>query len=354
MSAWFEIEDKPAPQKPIAEAEVTPDPLPPESQPETPRIEDPDLVEFEVVEDLYSWIEGTRVPAPSFREECHHVSQLVSLCSRKVVFAEVFPEMDKPEPISATNQLTWDFGTATHRWWQEEYFGPMGWLIGSWLCSRCGHVVRGKLPRDPCSECGWLGRENGVASSCEESCRWPGGYQAPDRHCSLKCKRWGSWRYLEPRVMDDDLELVGSCDGILELPPKYALDRVALEIKTITKSYFDRLTGPTRAHVFQLNTYMHFLELTHGLFLYIHKGEYDDAKGNKPRAYLVEYDPDLASEAIRRIRDWQEAEKTGNLGRRICPGIDSWQAKRCPFYDVCYLEDIDENVKSLRLAKAAD
>jgi len=236
-------------------------------------ISNPDEIEDLFVEEVYDWVGGVRAKTPQFRGDRFHVSSLSNMCSRKVIFAEMYPELDVEDVIPAWLQMTFDFGSASHDWWQNKYFGPMGWLFGNWRCSRCRNIRKQQFqPKDPCV-CGWVQKEEdrqGNGTTCRSACRWPGGYEAEDRNCSM-CTMWGSWEYLEPRIDDPELDLVGNCDGHLIIPEGklQGVTEAALEAKTITKGRFDSLRGPIPNHVFQINTYMHYMGLSHGIILYI-------------------------------------------------------------------------------------
>lgn len=333
------------PQEVVREAEDTP-------QSEVSL--DHELIEDESVDLLYDWVYRTMGPKNGwFRAPGYHASQMFWTCSRTPVFAEAFPELDEEDVPDPHSMINWDFGTATHEWWQNRYFGPMRWLWGDWMCSRCRYVVEDSyMPKDPCSRCNWPDGDpydsGDERVSCMWSCRWPDekGFDDPERDCNL-CRRWGEWEYQEPGIHVPELNLHGHCDGILKIQEPGFPDKMGLEMKTINEKRFNSLTGPIRYHVFQFQIYLHFLGLKHGIILYIHKGEYNPKNGDKPKAYFVQYDPAIVEEAISRIKDSEEGKKTKKLGHRICPGKDSWQAKRCPFYSVCYLDDIDQQVEEI-------
>ena len=364
--------DAAAPVVPAEEPEadagvlVTPQEEPEEASEENKEINwapDPDHIEDEFMTIFYDWVRKVLVPKNGwFRAPGNHVSQIYKMCSRKLPFAKAFPDLVTEDTITDENILTWDFGTATHSWWQDRYFGPMGWMWGDWECSRCRWVEKDcHMPKDPCSRCEWcetsylyvqptLSDTEPEPVKCRDACRWPeeGGFEAEGRDCN-HCRQWGSWGYLEPGVHVPELDLTGHCDGILWPPDgqKLGIPKMGLEMKTMNKKQFDKLTKPLPQHVQQFNTYMHFLGLKGGVIVYIHKGEFAKKKGDVPRIFYVDYDPEKAQEAIKKIEDSVVAEKTDKLGTRVCYSKDSWQAKRCAFYSVCYLDGIKEQVEEI-------
>ena len=364
---WYQQGEDEEPKRTRTKKTTGPDPhttrqIPcPDSAPPS-LFEDFEDFEDDVIDEIYDWVGRVRAKGPQFRGKLLHVSKLHNLCSRIAVFKKAFPELDIPETIRASLQMTFDFGTSTHDWWQNKYLGTMGWLWGDWKCTRCYSMIIGSVqPNHPCRSCNWsnmitLQTKAGTTKelkTCREECRWPGGFYAEDRHCGL-CNRWGSWSYQEPGIYDEELGLVGHCDGIcFPKPGTFPIDKFALEMKTKTKEMFDKLSQPEPNHVLQINTYMHYLKLMHGVIIYIHKGEYDEKKGNKPKVYHIEYDFKLAQQALNAARAWRRAEKSGIPGDRVCHSESSWQAKRCPFHSVCYQRDINDQVKKILESKSA-
>lgn len=80
--------------------------------------------------------------------------------------------------------------------------------------------------------------------------------------------RYGILEQWEVPIEVPELDLVGHCDGIIEIDG----ERLALEIKSINDRGFKALReGPKEEHRFQVNLYMHALGLSRAVILYENK-----------------------------------------------------------------------------------
>jgi hypothetical protein len=195
---------------------------------------------------------------PSNRADGWHVSQFCSMCPRKEVLKKLVSYSE--EVLSTNTKLLRIFhiGSAVHRWYQEEYFGPMGILWGKWRCSRCHAIYWGVMPE--------------IKHDCEQGqglinyfCDDVGCFRYPEHiekrggcnHCGV----WGKWEYEEVPVFYEDSRLskpiVGHADGIIYLGRRWIL----LEIKTINEWAFKLMKGARESHQNQGQVYGNLINM---------------------------------------------------------------------------------------------
>jgi len=202
------------------------------------------------------------------REAGFHVSELHYLCPRFEVLSEAVGGIRRIERTPA-NEITFDIGHALHRWWQEKYLGPMGLLVGDWVCSRCGHVVHmAKMP---------------VYIHCKDS----------------------EWLYSEIRVENKEHEIVGRMDGILDFDGEYEV----MDIKTRSASRYKAIKDIWPADRFQIIVYMWLSGIRKGRVVYLNK----DGGEDFVKDMVVEYDEAVVSEAKSKTKCVQIARKSGTL-----------------------------------------
>jgi hypothetical protein len=97
---------------------------------------------------------------------------------------------------------------------------------------------------------------------------------------------------LEVPVENEEFDIVGHCDGILEVNGK----RGVLEIKSINNKGFTSLASPRAMHVWQLNIYMFCLGLEHGVLLYENKDN------QELKEFIVNYDLNVVTPILDKIR----------------------------------------------------
>lgn len=97
----------------------------------------------------------------------------------------------------------------------------------------------------------------------------------------------------EKRLTDDELNIKGNCDGVLELGDEGLF---VLEIKTISAKGYRYLKEPKPKHYAQIQLYMHLAEIHKGILFYECK---DD---QRIKEFKVEYDEDFVQELIEKIK----------------------------------------------------
>lgn len=243
-----------------------------------------------VIDGLLEWM-GT----PDYMDKCEpprapgrHASSLWKTCARRRVLDAVWKNNYAAEERKAAGVLTTGLGHAIHHWFQNEWMGPAGVLWGDWECRRCGEVVRGKMPLN-CGVCEAYWRDNQLYNE-------------------LKIK------LVVPPVS-------GHCDGIIEAEDGH---KYVFELKSKSTYQYEKLTGPTEDHVWQVRTYMeglcqapHNLDIRGAVIVYMDKGKQGSwSKKNgfwsvgSPRVkrYFVSRDPVAWGEIIKVVAQDQAVE----------------------------------------------
>jgi len=209
---------------------------------------------------------------------------------------------------SVDMQAIYDTGHHTHIHWQDNVLGKAGILWGWWKKHPNHKISNARL-----------------------------GFYDPD----LPPERF----YGEIAVSHPDYHLHGHTDGVLCLDGEY----VSLDIKTINRAGFDRLSSPKSSHVTQLQTYMNgdmeifgrqAPPIERGVLLYI-------CKDNSQRAqFWVDRDPEAVKPIYRQIEKVFAALEKKTLPPRLksCESRSSYRARVCGACEICF--SIDGHGKS--------
>lgn len=129
----------------------------------------------------------------------------------------------------------------------------------------------------------------------------------------------------EVPVINEDLFINGSTDGVLSLEEDYLL-----EIKSMMSFQFSKLTTPVEDHVFQASLYATVLGIKNIVFLYINKdsGEFKE--------YIVKTSKPLVREAVQIISDVKKAVEEKTAPNRVCLNEYTNVALACPYRDTCF------------------
>lgn len=128
--------------------------------------------------------------------------------------------------ITPQNQAWFDVGTALHSMVQER-LGNAGVLWGNWICNR------------------WC---------LDERCTHV-GFKPDDRVCPKIDTRKPQWEYCELPVVDEELNIGGSTDGVCVLP----IGKYVFEFKTANTNTYDTLVEPLEIHKEQSMWYLDIL-----------------------------------------------------------------------------------------------
>jgi len=237
-------------------------------------------------------------------EDYYHPSQVYDMCILQEYYRRTY-KVDSIDESDFYMRLMAGAGTAAHKHFQEHIFGPAKVLVGSWTCSRCANDIGTDcLMPDSCSFCG-----------------------ATRPHILYK----------EVDVLDEKLKIRGRVDGILALD-----EDCLLEMKTKGLIAFQKITKPSRKELFQVNIYMHLLNLNECMFTYIARDSYDF------KFIVAKKDASIVNEVLHKIETIEIAIGKGEPPRkddgkpfRRCRKCDSGTARACPFHEECW-ELVDE------------
>jgi len=240
------------------------------------------------------------------------ISRLSNPCIRQLVFKILRPDIKDPPPPPGLRKI-FDQGKATHSWWQNNYYGPMGSLIGGWKCSICKETTeRSTMPKHRC--------QNRVS------------IETPSGKIVTSCEDLGSyWKYVEPEIRFEmhGFEVTGHCDGEMALD-----DMTVLEMKTMDSDRWKRLACPVPKDVVQSSCYAHELDCPKILLSYIEKNTW------ATKDYLIDADQtawgwlDKQIGVIRMLVDQQSPFNAP----RTCKNKKSSAARACGFADLCFNE----------------
>jgi len=241
-----------------------------------------------------------------------HVSEAVGLCPRMRILGHFLP---KPEAqkITVSARQTFDMGHAWHKWVQERYLARMGILKGKWKCIACGY--------------NWFGKS-------QPEC--PG------------CNRKGTIQFREVPVSNEEHEIQGRADGIIEL---FGTDYV-LDIKTINEWGFMRLAEPSKEHIAQITLYMGFLRIQRGILWYFCKPpdglkDLGALRGRPTKEFWVEFDPEVRDEVLSRVAFYKKVWKEKRLPTQRMSGPQDPACRWCAWKKECYAIESQEELEGM-------
>lgn len=160
---------------------------------------------------LYEFLkESSERNSAERRDGFLHVSNLYDLCPRREIINLAYEE--KKDRVEPRLQMIFDHGTAAHEWYRQRYFGPMGYLWGTWRCSRCRKKSIGVMPSGPCS-C--------VSSECDKTKCQP----HPKFSCRL-CVSEGTFVSMDAFGGAKPIEKLNSGDLVLTASGLFPLKKV--------------------------------------------------------------------------------------------------------------------------------
>ena len=247
------------------------------------------------------------------RAEGWHPSQLSRMCPRHEVLRQLMPAaVDRSKLIPDLRmQVIFDVGHALHRWFQEQYFGPMGRLKGNWICRLCGTVATNvPMPAHP--------------------------HSCTGNSDVIEIGKNQFWSFDEPALENTEWGVVGRCDGIY-IPISKDVEEAVLEIKTAGPSFWTNPKAPLRPNVFQINIYMWLRGLKRGVLLYVDKaGTYK--KGRPFKEFIIEYNDAPRKEACEKIEEYRMNVEGKTMPRQLtfCEVQPTGaRARQCPLRAIC-------------------
>jgi|LSQX01.2.fsa_nt_gb CRISPR/Cas system-associated exonuclease Cas4 (RecB family) len=131
----------------------------------------------------------------------------------------------------------------------------------------------------------------------------------------------------ERKLISEELNISGSCDGVIELPGE---GEFIIEIKTISAKGFRYLTEPKAPHYAQLQLYMYLAGVHQGILLYECK---DD---QRMKEFRVQYDEKFAKELVQKVKFVNECVAKNELPPKPF-SKSSFECRYCPYRNtVCW------------------
>lgn len=245
------------------------------------------------------------------------ISSISTLCPRAVVMAYRM-KIPMVKETSAQSQWTLDRGTAMHSIIQERWLGPMGFLLGGWLCPVCAHT-HGEDKSEPPFETydgPWVTPESSVTMphECEK--------------CGHKYHPIQPFSYIEPWVYNPHVMVRGRTDGILRLHPASRREFLDIKVTMSLKSVRER---PWPNNVSQLNWYMEPSKCRRGRLLYVDPSA--KLLENAIVEHVVNFNPETMYREKEMIRGLRETLKDSDKPIPKCP-----YNGRLPFGDCVCVE----------------
>lgn len=237
-----------------------------------------------------------------------HVSSLVDLCARQYYLARRY-QVDRPERITGGHQTTFAIGRALEAHVKRHIMADrsLGGIWGMWACA-CGH-------------------SRGI------------GLHRTDRTCE-RCGRPMD-RYEEPVLRDEEYRIIGRPDVTLHEGRAF---KVVLEIKSMARDRWDRLTAPLADHMLQALMYRWLYQrqgyavYDHVILLYITK---DFRYGSPYKEFHAHADHDhhrlMVDDALAlavQVRDAVQEDRPPP--RERCERPDCAAARNCPVASLCF------------------
>ena len=251
---------------------------------------------------------------PSKRSFGWHPSEFVGMCPRAQVLRMLLRV--KYEPIKPGLRRIFDVGSALHRVYQNDYFGPMNDLWGKWECLRCDRILWGLFP---------------------------------GQHGCPTCGKKSLWEYREVPVrapLPDGFkkDIVGHSDGLLLHNDRWYV----LEIKSINDRGFQWLKAPYDSHQQQAQVYAELIRQSFVDFGPSEKVDVPEISGilifyvNKnfsvEHEFFLDFDEAFAREELRRPYLVEVAFRNREFPPRKegCVNLLQKPAKDCSMVSYCF------------------
>lgn len=135
-------------------------------------------------------------------------------------------------------------------------------------------------------------------------------------------------------------------NGYMDGLGTYEGEDIAIEIKTKGSRDFDMIVGgkkpPDKDHIYQIMTYMHFLNLSKGWLVYIDREKTYEARNGEqtPRWDIIElsYDPKLGAKLEKRLIKLSEHKRNGTVPEKEPKSSDDERCRYCSYKKSCWGE----------------
>ncbi len=116
----------------------------------------------------------------------------------------------------------------------------------------------------------------------------------------------------------------GRADVIIGLDGKPCV----VEIKSISKYKFDKLTAPDQGHLKQLQLYLHYFKIPKGIVLYENKDN------QELKEFLIDYDESLVKNILKEFEVLEKQIKEDSIPP-IPSDIEHWRCEYCEYQEEC-------------------
>ncbi len=252
-------------------------------------------------------------------------------CLRKMQYQKYSDDGLIPKPdVSPEPRMIriFDTGHSMHSRWAS-YMEQLGILRGVWECSNCGNLA---------------GVEDQIGIFKPSECE--------------KCS-YNRWEYQEITVKDDDLNMYGHCDQVLDfskidnnflssdigkeigdmlswLPPK----PIIVDMKTIGKNQWNKIDREAHFYyIVQLTIYLHILNLDMGIIIYERK---DDSE---VKMFRVERNEEMWSSIKHQAVTMRSMAEKRSLPPPRPESKSDYECKYCEYMEICHASPVWDNPK---------
>ena len=109
-----------------------------------------------------------------------------------------------------------------------------------------------------------------------------------------------------------------------------------LDIKSINSMIFEKLQGPKKENINQIQLYLHFFQINKGILLYVSKDN------QKLKEFIVSYDRNLCSELLSQLIELKNKINSNIIPLVLSDYPGNWQCRYCQFKDICDLAGKEE------------
>lgn len=124
----------------------------------------------------------------------------------------------------------------------------------------------------------------------------------------------------------------GRADAIICLDGK----NYVLDIKSMNSMIFKKLDAPKEENIYQIQLYLHFFKIEHGILMYIDKDQ------QNIKEFIIQYDPELAQSLLSSFEDLKKKIESDTIPPTLADYLTNWQCSYCAFKDICNIAGREE------------